>query len=607
MASEAGSSGLSNNAKLTIAAGVAAVGAGLYLIWRTQQADIEGEAAPVAANAALSQAQKLYEANRKAGEAKTGKSEAESKTSETSIESAEYTAAKAEANKTKDLGNDAYKKGRKENSTALFEEALVFYSQAIEQYPGRDSDLAKFYTNRAVAYKMLNRHTDVLDDCTQALALSPPNGIKKKAVERRGEAHKELQNWQGALHDYLVGMALDPDFKRKEKATATELEALVELFAKNEAERLRAGKAPSLPDASSLGPYFDGFSKEKHADSCSVDELSKLISEEPEQGELFLRRAQLNLAEHAYDAVFDDATTAVEKLNANAKDGDPSAPLVTALTIKGTFHHLRGELEQATETFDAALAIDPSFIEALIKRGLASFEKRTAEGCQSGMKDIEAAINLAPKSPSAYYHRGHLSLLINKPQSAVQDFEKSIELGHKGYNPYLQIGRAKFAMQQHEEASKVFEIASALFPEEPIVLTQKGQILAMKNDLQGAIDTFDAAMKADPLGPLPLVNKADLFLKIGRVPEGLALLQDAIKLDPRNIQARNVLLHRHIENKEFEPAIEHFQELVKSTSNITELVQFVSFMEMCKMRILLKAEGFKFPSISKNTVFGIFS
>lgn len=100
----------------------------------------------------------------------------------------------------KNLGNDAFKRGK-------FDEAIERYSEAIEACPKNFVvDLGTFYQNRAAAYEQLQKWSSVRDDCTLALE---NNSRYVKALMRRARANEYLNEFFASLEDVTAACILE--------------------------------------------------------------------------------------------------------------------------------------------------------------------------------------------------------------------------------------------------------------------------------------------------------------------------------------------------------------------------------------------------------------
>lgn len=87
----------------------------------------------------------------------------------------------------------------------------------------------------------------------------------------------------------------------------------------------------------------------------------------------------------------------------------------------------------AVELLDKALALEPEYAEAYMRRGLAKSDMRDWEGA---FDDLTRAVRLDP-SPVNYAYRGLISMRGGNALGARKDYERSIELDsgqHRAWN-----------------------------------------------------------------------------------------------------------------------------------------------------------------------------
>lgn len=104
----------------------------------------------------------------------------------------------------KEKGNDAFK-------AAAFEDAITFYSQAIDAAADDASPLAlSCFNNRAACNQQLSNFSGVIRDCTHVLEHEPAN---QKALLRRALAYEGLERYPLALQDIRALNALNPNIE----------------------------------------------------------------------------------------------------------------------------------------------------------------------------------------------------------------------------------------------------------------------------------------------------------------------------------------------------------------------------------------------------------
>ncbi|XP_026754995.1 protein unc-45 homolog B [Galleria mellonella] len=110
---------------------------------------------------------------------------------------------KEEAETYKNKGNDAFKLDK-------YEDAISFYSKAINLAEKDSRDMATYLKNRAAAYLKTNEYSKVIQDCDEALKIVPED---PKALFRRSQALENLQRYEEAYRDAKTIFTVDPTNK----------------------------------------------------------------------------------------------------------------------------------------------------------------------------------------------------------------------------------------------------------------------------------------------------------------------------------------------------------------------------------------------------------
>lgn len=394
-----------------------------------------------------------------------------------------------------------------------------------------------------------------------------------------------------------VSGGLDKD-KLKDVATNPNnlaVDRLLQTLGQSSAKAIMESREPLIPAKSTLRPFFDGFGTGIYPkEDAGADELDRLITESPKDGVLRFRRAVANLNASNYTDIFDDVSAACSLLQ---EAGISGKPMVDALSLKGTFEHLRGELKKAEKTFQEALDIDSKHALTLVRRAIATLETPTSDKLAKSQADLEQAVSLEPKNPAVLYHQAQLMMLSQQFASASAGFQKCIDYGHGGYTPWLQLAATKYKLGQSSEAMKLFERVEGLFPNEAMVFIYKGQIMMNQGDIANAEAAFNLASAVDKTNPLPYVNKGMMYMQgsppgtlpsVDKIKDGLAMFEKAIEIEPKCDVAHNHLGQTAMQQKNWAKAVVHFNEVIRLVHTADELAMACSFKEAAEAQQMLK-------------------
>jgi tetratricopeptide (TPR) repeat protein len=161
----------------------------------------------------------------------------------------------------------------------------------------------------------------------------------------------------------------------------------------------------------------------------------------------------------------------------------------------------------------------------------------------------DAIYRMYQKAPSSY-RVDQLSAEVFETQGkyteAVAEYRKAIEKNPKAINLHYRLGRA-LLQQSHDpaaldQARKEFEAELALNPSDAVAEYQVAQILMAKQEKQQAAPHFERAAELRPDFPEALIAVAKLRSDAKRYADAIALLERAVKLQPRNETAHYNLM-----------------------------------------------------------------
>ena len=129
---------------------------------------------------------------------------------------------------------------------------------------------------------------------------------------------------------------------------------------------------------------------------------------------------------------------------------------------------------------------------------------------------------------------------------AATEYRKAIAKNPQALDLHFRLGRA-LLMQSHEpaalaEARREFEAELALNPADAVAQYEIGQILVAQQDPASAAPHFQKALELNPAFAEPLVALAKIRTSTKQYPEAIALLQRAVRLEPRMEAAHYALM-----------------------------------------------------------------
>jgi DnaJ family protein C protein 7 len=364
----------------------------------------------------------------------------------------------AEAERFKEDGNEHFRAGRND-------EALVAYGRAIAAGPG----VAVYYGNRAAVYLHQGNLPAALADCEKALALDPKFW---KAQLRAGDAHAKLGNFAQARRAFRSVLDLEP----KQPVALRELRSIeeAERLVDRGRELLDAGHPDDarqvLLKALDVAPasvrvrcmIAECFLRERRFDEAGKVAQSVLKDDSSNAEAMYLvamSKAYAGDTGKAKEILrsiltlqpdFGKAATAFRRLNR-----------IETLKEEGNVAFKRHNYRDAVRVYTEALALDPD--NANLNMQL--YSNRAAAYLQLGdhsqvVADCNAALAIDPGYVKALMRRAAAYLKLERFQEAVFDYEKLKTMEPQSHDIASGLRQAKLGLKRasRKDYYKILEI-----------------------------------------------------------------------------------------------------------------------------------------------------
>ncbi|OAY68182.1 hsp70-Hsp90 organizing protein-like [Ananas comosus] len=497
------------------------------------------------------------------------------------------------------MAEEAKAKGNAAFSAGRFDDAVRHFSEAIALAPTNHV----LYSNRSAAYASLHRYAEALADAEKTVELKPDWA---KGYSRLGAAHLGLGDADAAVAAYEKGLALDPNN-----------DALKSGLADARAAAARAARAPPSPSgASPFGKIFQGpelWTKltadpttRGYLQQPDFVQMLKDIQKNPQNINLYLSDQRMMQALGVLLNVKMRAPTDEMERERDFPQPEPTAKAPEAEPAK--------EPEQAPEPME----VTGEEKEARERKAEAQKEKEAGNAAYK-KKDFESAIQHYTKAMelddgdiSYLTNRAAVYLEMGKHEECIKDCDKAVERGRELHSDFKMIARAltrkgtalvklakcskdydlaietfQKALTEHrnpdtlkrlndaERAKKELEQQEYFDPKIADEEREKGNEFFKQQKYPEAIKHYTEALKRNPKDPRVYSNRAACYTKLGALPEGLKDAEKCIELDPTFSKGYTRKGAIQFFMKEYDKALETYQEGLKHDPNNQELLDGV--------------------------------
>jgi len=262
-------------------------------------------------------------------------------------------------------------------------------------------------------------------------------------------------------------------------------------------------------------------SKKEHN---SIDELSKLISSNPNNADLYNQRAMLYIAINNIDSAFRDINQALT-LDSNKADF-----YVTLSDI----YMASGMVQNTLAALEKSLLKEPTNNNALLKKAeLHLYFNQFGET----LNLTEEAIKIHKINPKAYFIRGMTFKMRGDTANAVKNLQMCVDQDQDYYHAFIQLGLL-YAARSNPLAIDYYNNALNINPQSIEALYNLGYFYQEHDMLNEALNTYTSILTIDSTFKHAHYNMGYIhmvYLEIYR--EAIKYFNKAIANDPNFVEA----------------------------------------------------------------------
>ncbi|KAL8263777.1 hypothetical protein R6Q59_021907 [Mikania micrantha] len=498
------------------------------------------------------------------------------------------------------MADEAKAKGNAAFSAGNYTDAIRHFTDAINLAPTNHV----LYSNRSAAYASLNQYSDALADAKKTVDLKPD---WSKGYSRLGAAHHGLRQYDDAVLAYKKGLEVDPNN-----------ETLKSGLADAQAAQSSASSRSRAPPGNLFG---DAFGPDMWA-KLTADPATRLYMQQPDFVNMMkdLQRNPSNLNLYLQDQRVMQALSVLlnVKMQAHAPGDDIEMPDSPPKERKRPADEPEPVKEKKREPEPEPMEVPEEEKEIKERKTQAQKEKEAGNGAYK-KKDFETAIahytkaiELDDEDISFLTNRAAVYLEMGKYDECIKDCEQAVERGRELRSDYKMVARAltrkgtalvklaktskdyepaietfQKALTEHrnpdtlkklndaERAKKDLEQQEYYNPELAEKEREKGNECFKEQKYPEAIKHYTEALRRNPKDAKAYSNRAACYTKLGAMPEGLKDAEKCIEIDQKFSKGYTRKGAIQFFMKEFDKALETYQEGLKHDPQNPELLEGV--------------------------------
>jgi tetratricopeptide (TPR) repeat protein len=208
----------------------------------------------------------------------------------------------------------------------------------------------------------------------------------------------------------------------------------------------------------------------------------------------------------------------------------------------------RGDLAQARQLHEAALALRPDDVPSLVGLGNVSMDLNRLQDAETS---FWKALRLSPDSAAAHAGLGRLALLRRDYGKAAAEFEAALRLAPEANRLHYELAMACRGLGSRNDAARHLALAGTVGVRaaDPLldgVSTRRkgerahlvrGRLAFVNGRMREAAEEFSAAVEAEPRSVAGLVGLGSALGTLGETDRALEVLRQALAIAPDSVAA----------------------------------------------------------------------
>lgn len=456
--------------------------------------------------------------------------------------------------------------------------ALGAYAKAFDHLPIHHKSLDKILVGRSNCFVELGEMTRAKTEAEIALKLNP---FSAGAYNCLGKVEEKSSHPQQAMQHYVTSFILDGS---RSQEHAESIDRVSRLVGREVAKGLfdEMVKVHELPSTWLVDSYFEAFEHDADYSTCLPSDIAKKVSIDQADVDALtlLHRAIF----HKRNKDYSDAQRDIWALTAMdmEEQGLTAEQQALALNLHSSLLYVAGDVHAALEVIDKSLALHPTSVNGLVKKG--GFLSEIGETDEATSCFAEA-MELDPNDADVHLHMGQMYLLDGDYQGSVQSLRRCISRSDALPVTHVSYGMALYKSGSIYQANDVFDEAIAAFPESAEVNLFHGEVLADQGNYAQAMRRFLRAFELSPECPLPFLNAGRVYVGTNDPMRAIAHFQQALAIDPRCSSAHLDIAQVLFAQGRTDEAFEHFEAAAACCRFLPEVEEVCSCREMARMQL----------------------
>jgi tetratricopeptide (TPR) repeat protein len=186
-----------------------------------------------------------------------------------------------------------------------------------------------------------------------------------------------------------------------------------------------------------------------------------------------------------------------------------------------------GRYESALMTLDEALAIQGSYLDAWLVKGVIYGKLGK---CSDALKCYDKALEVNPRHVDAMRLKGATFTSMGSFEKALECCQKAVESEPANLDLHFSLAGAYQKLKRFDEALSVYIDAKRRHPDDPKIDYLVGVMWGNRADYEKALVSFEVALRMKPDFTDAMLGKSLMLAKLGRAEEAKACANQLLEI-----------------------------------------------------------------------------
>ncbi len=401
-----------------------------------------------------------------------------------------------------------------------------------------------------------HRETNIPIDSAAKQAAAPVPDSAATYHFMMGYQAELAQDSKTAVREYLAALKADPTSLDLKVRLAGLYFGLGDLTrAVQYAEEVGEGTGQDAQQLTQMAGIVAGSGKPDRA----LRLLDKAIEREPERGEPYFSKGIILLNQKRTA----EAEQTVKEGLKHTSDSPVGHYYLGRISIES------GDAEQAVESFERAIAANPSFEPAYLAQASFHESRQNKDKAIAVLKRYLQRVN--PRNEDVRRHLIQLYVATKDYAGGLAELEKMLEENPGDLDAQL---RMALIYGEKREFSKAIDQLKTILKARPAELKVRdylGYLYEESKDIPRAIEAYRFNVQLDPTFSDSHVHLGVLHYRLKKFPEAIKHLREAVRLAPKQPESHIVLGLALLQSDQFEEASEAFEEGIRQNPKNADL------------------------------------